>query len=207
MRTPMTVLAFALSISGVAVAAPGTNPPPPNATTCSLARVSAGDCNLVVVAPIRFGAIGSWVEDPAIFPQPSGGRIEPFQRGLTGNGRHTLRFDTRGFLQELQAHCPQMSCDMAFWYGSGSASALLRILVGRDEAGTILFQTTTIDPGADVPTWSQVPAYTVFWQDPTTVARRMRNLKTYDGDPLLWLAPYASGALFQAEQPGWSPVP
>ncbi len=193
---------LALVSSATAEAGPGAGGPPA-ITTCTARAWNAGDCSLVVVTPVRFGAIGSWVQYPLEIPQRGGERIEPFERGTTGNGQYTARFDTRDFAWEMNALCPQVTCEVSFMYGSGSSSSILEIRVSRGADRGMNYLVSTFDPNAAEPTWVQTPAYAVSWNDSTLAARRMMHVIDASGNGISWITPNARGALFSSQQPGW----
>lgn len=200
-------LAIALTLAllpSTAEAGPGAGDVTPVTAACSARALSAGDCDIVaVVPPVQYGPAASWLVYPFMIPLRSGGLVEPFQRGVTGAGMETLRFDTRDFGRELDDLCPRATCEVSFTYTSGASSSVLQIRVGRDLEGTTQYRVRTIDPNVADPTWVPAQTYAVYWYDPTTSARRMTSLVTVEGEETPWLTPNARGAFFGSQQPGW----
>ena len=202
------MIAIALTFTATAEAGPyvsGGSAPP---TGCTRQAWNTGECDLVVVTPVAFGPIGSWLQRRSDIPQVSGARIEPLERGVIANGQYTMRLDVREFAWEMDVLCPDTLCEVAFVYGSRTSSALLTIYVQRGVGEELIYSLDIFDPSSAAPAHATVPSYAVRWSDQTPSARRMTNvIESPSGLETYGVTPNPTGALFSAQQPYWRIAP
>lgn len=177
-----------------------------NPTPCTVGMWNSADCDLITVTPYSYTPTSATVQIPWLTPAPTGASISPLQRGTTGTGSYTMRFDMREFGWRMNAICPSMTCGVSFQYqGASPGSPTMEVWVYRGEDGATWHTVNTFMPSDPGGTWASTPTWAVPWWAPTPTGRRTTSRTDEWGNK--WIIANPMGTLFSASYPSWTASP
>ncbi len=178
-----------------------------NSTPCTQGMWNTEQCDLVTVTPVRYQPEVAWVSLPLYNPQIQGSSPAPLQRGVTGTGQHTMRFDIRDFHSRMDSLCPTMQCGIGFVYtGPTSSDRELDIWVVRQNDGSLWHLAYTYLRSSPYTTFVRADTFALPWWTLTPTARRTMP-RTDENGYNQWFMANPTGALFSTAYPGWSVAP